>query len=108
MPASPAADYIGYLEEHHRKQTAKLEGMRKEVKALEIMKEWVLPHLHALRTCSSHAAPPRPCPVHFRNYEQIVRAQGQQVLGGSGPMATSQLPGDINFKLVSMLQTACT
>ena len=35
----PAADYVGYLEDHHRKQTSKLEGMRKEVKALEIMKE---------------------------------------------------------------------
>ena len=39
IPSPSAADYVGYLEDHQRKQTGKLEGMRKEVKALEIMKE---------------------------------------------------------------------
>lgn len=39
IPSPSAADYVGYLEDHQRKQTGKLEAMRKEVKALEIMKE---------------------------------------------------------------------
>ena len=37
-----------------------------------------------------------------RNYEQIVRAQSQQVRGMGGVMRSSQqIPNDIKFKLVS-------
>lgn len=68
-------DYMSHLEEQKKKQSVKLQSLRKEVKALEIMKE---------------------------NYEQMVRAQSQQV-GHQPGSSSSTISNDLKMKLFHSL-----